>query len=393
MTNIVRSDDKNAVGNPVSEDAYAAMLLRVIEAAESDPHLLRDHIYALARNQLKREAVLGAPRVSFKEAMRQREALERAIARVEALASEGDANTDVSGQKANDSPQVTYLSPAAGQERDTSVVPAGLVRPVSDSPIMMAINGDRLLVAIPARRTVALVLLAIVVVLAAASSALVLLDRMLLRGDPQLVAESHVAKSKGDRLPVGAAPVPDAPAARGERPGMPLPRTYGVYAVADNRLHELHSLPVRVPDERVAFGPILSVPSQTLLPNGKLAFVVYRRDLVAGTPERVPVRVITRIARALSFESGKAVTRAIEGSWAVRGKSFELRVSPLGEDQQMILLKPASDDFSFPPGRYALLLRNQAYDFAIEGVLTDPAQCVESVQTVSGTIYSACRGF
>jgi hypothetical protein len=45
----------------------------------------------------------------------------------------------------------------------------------------------------------------------------------------------------------------------------------------------------------------------------------------------------------------------------------------------MVLLRPESEEFAFPPGRYELLLSGQAYDFVIAGDITDPAQCVEGV--------------
>jgi len=39
------------------------------------------------------------------------------------------------------------------------------------------------------------------------------------------------------------------------------------------------------------------------------------------------------------------------------------------------------------PGRYALVLKNQAYDFTIEGQIIDPKQCIERIVATDGTFY------
>ena len=64
---------------------------------------------------------------------------------------------------------------------------------------------------------------------------------------------------------------------------------------------------------------IISAPSANTLPDGHLQFVVFRRDLMNSAPERVTVRVVARVARALTFDkTGKAKTVDVDGSWAVR---------------------------------------------------------------------------
>ena len=78
-------------------------------------------------------------------------------------------------------------------------------------------------------------------------------------------------------------------------------------------------------------------------------------------------------------------------SWAIRGKGYEFRVGPLGDDQQMILVKPEDEEFTLPPGRYAMVLKGQAYDFTVSGPVSDPAQCLERVETTTGIIYSPCK--
>jgi hypothetical protein len=43
------------------------------------------------------------------------------------------------------------------------------------------------------------------------------------------------------------------------------------------------------------------------------------------------------------------------------------------------------------PGRYALVLKNQSYDFSVEGEPVDPRQCIERIVTSNGTFYSDCK--
>jgi hypothetical protein len=43
------------------------------------------------------------------------------------------------------------------------------------------------------------------------------------------------------------------------------------------------------------------------------------------------------------------------------------------------------------PGRYALVLKGQAYDFSVAGPVTDPKQCLEQLEATNGIFYSECR--
>ena len=171
--------------------------------------------------------------------------------------------------------------------------------------------------------------------------------------------------------------------------GVPLPATYGVYAISNGVLHELEMLPIRAPDPRITLSAEITKPSTTVLPDGKVVFVVFRRDLVNSAPAKATVRVVARVARSMSFENGKATSTNLEGSWRIRSNSYEFNVSPLPENREMIAVRPDAD-FAFPPGRYALVLNGLAYDFTVDGPITDRAQCLESVAAVTGPIYSEC---
>jgi hypothetical protein len=172
---------------------------------------------------------------------------------------------------------------------------------------------------------------------------------------------------------------------------LPLPTAFGVYAITQGRLSQLEPLRVKVPDQRVSIGPAITMPTQTVLPDGKVAFIVYRRDLMFGAPDKVSVRVMARIARAITFNAGKPGTTDVNATWAVRGKSYELGVSPVEENQEMVIVRPESEDFMLPAGRYALVLKGLAYDFSVDGEVTDPWHCLERVEAVNGNVYSDCR--
>jgi hypothetical protein len=75
----------------------------------------------------------------------------------------------------------------------------------------------------------------------------------------------------------------------------------------------------------------------------------------------------------------------------IRGTSYDLRVAPLNENAEMLLLRPEHADFVFPAGRYGLVLKGQAFDFSVAGPITEPVQCLERVAAANGNFYSECR--
>ena len=202
------------------------------------------------------------------------------------------------------------------------------------------------------------------------------------------VASSNKAQAPGRSDDNTRAASPHPPA----RPGMTLPGEYGGFAFANGRLTELELLPMRVPDQRVAISPAISTPSRTHLPAGKLEFVLFRRDLANTAPDRVAVRVIAQVTRALTFDpSGKPATAKIADTWVVRSNAYQMRVAPVPENPEMITIRPDPPDFVFPAGRYALVLKGAAYDFTIDGPATDPAHCLERTDALVAPIYTECR--
>jgi hypothetical protein len=118
---------------------------------------------------------------------------------------------------------------------------------------------------------------------------------------------------------------------------------------------------MRVPDQRVAISPAISTASRTHLPPGKLEFVLFRRDLANTAPDRIAVRVIAKVVRALTFDpSGKAATSKIADTWVVRSNAYQMRVAPVAENPEMITVRPDPPDLTLPAGRYALVLKGAA---------------------------------
>ena len=173
---------------------------------------------------------------------------------------------------------------------------------------------------------------------------------------------------------------------------IPIPTEYGAYVVTNGQLIELEQLPIRVPDPRVAISAEISMPSQTHLSTGRFQFVVFRRDLMNNAPDRVSVRIVARVKRALTFDSrGNAKTANIEQSWVIRGNSYEMRVGPLADNPEMIVIRSDPTDFIFPAGRYTLVLKGIGYDFTVDGPQTDTAHCLERTDALNAPIYSECR--
>jgi hypothetical protein len=195
-------------------------------------------------------------------------------------------------------------------------------------------------------------------------------------------------------MPVVAKQPPSEPDS-GLGPGMknvPIPGAYGVYAVDHDKLTDLELLPIKVPDERIGISALFSTPSASTLPDGHLQFIAFRRDLANDAPDRVIVRVVARVMHELTFDAtGNAKRVDIDSLWAVRSNSYEMQVVPVSGNPAMVIIRPESSTFSFPSGRYALVLQGSAYDFSVAGSVTDTAQCLERTDAVNMPVYSECR--
>ena len=181
------------------------------------------------------------------------------------------------------------------------------------------------------------------------------------------------------------------PTSRGISPD-PLPDTYGLYAVSNGQLTRLEPLRVRVPDTRIALPGLITKPSPASVPDGHLSFIAYQRDLLTNAPDKATIRVVAKVARVLTFPAGgKPKVTPIEDTWTARAVSVDMTVAPVPDNHEMVMIRPLDPDQSLSPGRYMIVFKNLAYDFAVEGTVTDTAHCLERTETQTGGVYTECR--
>jgi hypothetical protein len=75
----------------------------------------------------------------------------------------------------------------------------------------------------------------------------------------------------------------------------------------------------------------------------------------------------------------------------MRNISTPLRTAPKRDNPDMYEVLSETPDTALAPGRYALVLKGQAYDFNVAGSITDPNQCLERMAATNGQFYSECQ--
>lgn len=398
---------------------YISIILRAINKAQNDPAHMRRLIYDLARISLGRQLLLSYEEIGSSEIQQHVSGLEAAIKKAEILSGlEGDlladnlAASSLPAGQANDQKALLMSDPALGADNKNesdavAVLPSFLALHEDHKPPLrpqpeQAITAE-IWDAVPhaPRRGVPKLQL-----LTAAAVGLAIYSLTLARSDliidlnipylSQIVRQTSHNRDTAIREPseqVSAARTATShPVDESKSLGFPLPAVYGVYAVSGDKLYGLQPLAIKVPDRRVAISAMISSPSRLTLPNGKVAFIVYRRDLRSSAPDTVPVRVVAQVMQEMKFATdGPPKISKIAGEWAIRSKSFEFAVTPLNDHPEMIILRPQDPQFSFSPGRYALVFGGYGYDFDVAGQLTDPAQCLERTEALGGIVYSECR--
>ena len=349
---------------------FYSVLMRVIADAKNDPAQLRGLIYELARSKLQAEAFANDMRMS--EVRAHLLALERAIARVESASALEDGGRPIQLAKRTVAASLGF-DERGPERRRLSILSTDTsqMRPLPQPPRGFFF---------PLRQVLGVAVFAVLVSTALYWGAT--------RGLFNLRNGSPPAGEYKQRV---AAARPAANQNLSESQTLPLPTSFGVYAVSQGHLKQLEPLRVRIPDPRILIGPMITAPTAIRLPDGEVSFVVYRRDLMFDVPDKVSVRVLARVARATTFDGGTAVTKSEEPTWAVRSKSYELGVFPVEQNREMILVRPMGAGFVLPAGRYALAIKGTAYDFAIDGEVTDPSQCIERVEAANGNFYSECK--
>jgi hypothetical protein len=349
---------------------FYSVLMRVIADAKNDPAQLRGLIYELARSKLQAEAFANDMRMS--EVRAHLLALERAIARVESVSALQDGGRPI---------QLAKRNVAAGLRFDQR-------DPERKRPSILSTYTSQMRpLPQPARGS----FFSLGQVLGVAVFAVLVSTASYWAATRGLFNLRNGSPPAGEYKQSVAAAHPAANQNSGESQTLPLPTSFGVYAISLGHLRQLEPLRVRIPDPRILIGPMITAPTPIRLPDGEVTFVVYRRDLMFDVPDKVSVRVLARVARAITFDGGKAVAKSEEPTWAIRSKSYELGVFPVEQNREMILVRPISAGFVLPAGRYALVFKGIAYDFAIDGEVSDPSQCIERVEATNGNFYSECK--
>ena len=89
--------------------------------------------------------------------------------------------------------------------------------------------------------------------------------------------------------------------------------------------------------------------------------------------------------------AGKPVVSKLDDSWVIRNISIPYRTAPNRDNPDMYEVQNEHAEAALPPGRYALVLKGQAYDFSVAGPLSDPRQCLERLAATNGQFYSECK--
>lgn len=385
-------EEADAVFLRAREDEYALVLLKMIRMVEQDPTQLRLAIYQLARMTFQNNS-------AFSSTVKQKHlsaSLEAAIRRVEIFSSRADA-----GRRQRREPFTPQLQIAQGSAAMRDGLIASQVIPQLDKLLNGAIakkSNHKIKVLMQLGQKwrsrenlmwflvgifLAVVIIDLVLYIGASSvrpedtmSATPALSE--LRKDTKLVPEYGAALQTTDvsfDTMIGL-----------ERSSVIAP---GVYALNNGVLNELQALTIPVPDRRIAMSTPISQPTHTLLPNGKNQFLIFLTGIVT---DAIDVRAVARVARAVKFDpNGKPITENVANLWVVRNISYEFSVRSVPGSREMFLIQPKDPDFKLPPGRYVLALKNEGYEFTVDGKVDDPAQCLERMDAMNGSFYSVCQ--
>jgi hypothetical protein len=404
---------------------YFAILTKALKDASDGSPQTRAETYELARRALQQELRRSGLDPAGGQARRERAALEQAIVRAEMLvARSDDTHAALSRlrqkQRQRGTPcelgampgstggmssggEIVILPPPIEVTRVDDFLPdrhrrrreteAVEVQSVALAQLTTPVTSHRQTPSSFGRRTLSVIgetsRMAIAALLAVSIYALAIEQETKAPKATGPTLETALSRSAGFAGPI----VNGAPAPPAANAASPLPSVYGVYAQQDAQLIELKPVPTTPFDPRAQSVLQVSQPSTTRFSNGRLRFVIYRRDLIASAPETVPVRVLAALKRVMKFDVAGTVSISPQrDTWIIRQNGYDFRVQPVPEDREMILVRAEEAQFSLPPGRYALILNGHAYDFIVDGAVKDPAHCVESAPSARGPVFYDCPG-
>jgi hypothetical protein len=376
-SNMLRREGIADAAPASSEIEFALVLSRMINSITEDPQQLRASLYELARHKLDEQIVNEDPQ----EQSRILNSLEVAIKGVESHYSRLELRAPEAPEGQS---KLRLLGFRGFRKTEPEVGPAEEDDHRGWRPFKTYIPHGRTRrweFSAPWRYVTVLVL--------AAAVGLAIQQRANLVAMLKSNAGSGAVASKA----MSKVPAEQAALAQPEPPPDPLvPTTFGVYAISGGKLYTLELLPGRAPSPRVAISAAMSMPSKTILADGHIKFVVFRRDSATIALTRAEVRVIAKISQATKFDpAGKSVIAKVDDTWVIRNISYLYRTAPYKGRPDMY--EVVGDDLDKPlsPGRYALILKDEAYDFSVAGEITDSKQCLESLAAANGVFYTECQ--
>jgi len=368
---------------------FYAILQEAIKTAEHNSSQLRALVYDRARFNLKRDILYGHSSMGLAELVQQIKDFELAVARIEANALDDQPNPLAQTQP----PDMAHIM----SSNKVEVLPARRTGPhyAELKPIQWTDDFPRtrwpeefLRYLRSVNRFIGFALLGMAVI-----GAIVIVVTLwpLPKASRQIEMTNRSPQVSGPAVKQsgpnesGLASVETSP-----RLPFPLPTSFGIYVLNDNKLVELEALPINVPDPRVALSAEIKNPSTVTISDHKPAFILFRRDLLNNAPQKVILRVVARMARETKIVNGKPVVTKIEGAWRIRDVSHELKISPIPGQREMVMAR-LDEGVSLPAGRFALVVNRLGYDFTIDGPAQAPESCLEGFEAATGTVFTQCR--
>jgi len=360
---------------PASEVQFALVISRMLETVKDDADARRQMVYDLARYKLQEQFTYADAR----NIDQMKRALEVAIEEVEKFSRDQAPLERLPSQQLTSSKATETGGLLVSG--DATVLRSRIEISRSKLP---AISGPLLPVI---KRTAAILLAVGAVILIVSQRDNIAALRRQISSQAQEIAQ---VSTKPEATITVAKPEMVAPAPPPST--RVLPTDYGIYALIDDKsLAELNATGVMAPDMRIAISPEFKKPDRPHLPNGRVKFIVFRRDAANVIPERVEVRVVAKIAREFSTDAAGKNLGGGEDVGVIRNFSYPFRVSPIPGKPEMYELHTGDSGLELAPGHYVLSLGPQAYYFQVDGEITDPRQCLERVVAGNGTFYAPCK--
>ena len=384
------TDKQNSnVPAPMRPLDFYSILQDAIKTAKHNSFQLRALVYERARFNLKRDILYGHSSMGLAELVQHVKDFELAVARIEANAEDDQPSPpqqtewpDTTEANSNNAveilpamrtaPRYAELSPIRWSDNLQHVrLPEEFLRYLRSANrfIGFAILGMAFIGAI--------VVLAMLWPLQKTSRQIEVANKL-----PQVNGPAVKQSSSSENNP--------SPTEASTKLPFPLPTSFGIYVLNDNKLTELEALPINVPDQRVALSAEIKTPSAVTISEHKPAFILFRRDLLNNAPQKVMLRVVARMMRETKIVNGKPVVTKIEGAWRIRDVSHELKISPIAGQREMVMAR-LDEEVSLPAGRFALVMNRLGYDFTIGGLEQTPETCLEGFEAATGIVFTQCR--